>query len=166
MTNQHRGLLFGGFAVLCASGCGYTTERPYPTHVRSVFVEMFQTRDFRKDLEFKLTEALAKRVEMDTDYRLAPRKDADTVLSGEIIEIRQNRLGDDFRTALPREMGVTFVLSFRWKDQRSGKILAERQRSAYTTTYISPVGESFFDGAVRGLDGVAEQVVEALETGW
>ncbi len=166
MTIQQRGLLFSGFALLCASGCGYTTERPFPTHVRSVFVEMFHTRDFRKDLEFKLTEAVAKRVEMDTDYRLASRKHADTVLSGEIIEIRQTRLGDDFRTALPREMGVTFVLSFRWKDQRSGKILAERQRSTYTTTYIPPVGESFFDGAVRGLDGVAEQVVEALETAW
>ncbi len=166
MTIQQRGLLFSGFVLLCSGGCGYTTERPFPTHVQSVFVEMFQTRDFRKDLEFKLTEALAKRVEMDTDYRLAPRERADTVLSGEIIEIRQNTLGDGFRTGMPREMAVTFVLSFRWKDQRSGKILAERQLSAYTTTYIPPVGESFFDGAVRGLEGVAEQVVEALETTW
>ncbi len=166
MTIRQRGLLFCAFALLGASGCGYTTERPFPTHVRSVFVEMFHTRDFRKDLEFKLTEAVAKRIEMDTNLRLASRKHADTVLSGEIIEIQQNRLGDSFRTGLPREMGVTFVLSFRWKDQRSGKILAERQRSAYTTTYIPPVGESFFDGAVRGLEGVAEQVVEALETTW
>jgi len=166
VTVQQRGLLFCGSVLLLVSGGGYTTERPFPAHVRSIFVEMFHTHDFRKDLEFKLTEAVAKRIEMDTEYRLASRKNADTVLSGEIIEIRQNKLGESFRTGLPREKGVTFVVSFRWKDQRSGKILVERRRSAYTTTYIPPVGESFFDGAVRGLDGVAEQIVEALETAW
>lgn len=148
------------------SGCGYSTQRPFPQNVRTVCVEMFQNRDFRKDLEFPLSEAVIKRIEMDTHYRLASRSQADTIISGEIVEIRQNTLGDDFRSDLPRETAVTFVVSFRWKDQRSGKILAERRRLSYTTTYIKPVGESFFDGASRGLEGVAEQLVEAMESTW
>ncbi len=159
-------LSIGAIAMTISTGCGYSTQRPFPNHVRSVYVEMFHTRDFRKDLEFKLTEAVVKRIEMDTDYRIAPRKQADTVLSGELIEVRQTSLGNDFRTDLPRETGAIFVMSFRWKDQRTGKILAERTRFVYTTTYIPPVGESFFDGAVRGLDGVAEQLVEAMESNW
>lgn len=148
------------------SGCGYSTQRPFPQNVQTVCVEMFQNRDFRKDLEFPLSEAVIKRIEMDTNYRLAPRSQADTIVSGEIVEVRQNTLGNDFRTDLPRETAVTFVVNFRWKDQRSGKILAERQRATYTTTYIKPVGESFFDGASRGLEGVAEQLVEAMESTW
>ena len=148
------------------SGCGYSTQRPFAQGVRTVHVEMFQNRDFRKDLEFPLTEAMIKRIEMDTDYRIAPRSQADTIVSGEIVEIRQNTLGDDFRTDLPRETAATFVVSFRWKDQRSGKILAEHQRVSYTTTYITPAGESFFDGARRGVEGVAEQLVEAMESTW
>lgn len=152
--------------VTLLSGCGYGTQRPFPQNVRTVCVEMFQNRDFRKDLEFPLSEAVIKRIEMDTDYRIAPRSQADTIFSGEIVEVRQNTLGDDFRTDLPRETAATFVVSFRWKDQRSGKILAERQRVSYTTTYITPVGESFFDGARRGLEGVAEQLVEAMESSW
>ncbi len=152
--------------VILLSGCGYSTRRPFPETVDTVHVEMFHSKDFRKDLEFKLTEAVSKRIETDTSYRIAPRKRADTILSGELVEVRQATLGEDFRTGLPRETGATFVISLRWKDQRTGKILAERQRFAYTTTYIPPVGESFFDGAVRGLDGVAEQLVEAMESPW
>ena len=152
--------------VILLSGCGYTTRRPFPETVATVHVEMFHSKDFRKDLEFKLTEAVVKRIETDTRYRIAPRKQADTILSGELVEVRQATLGNDFRTDLPRETGATFVISLRWKDQRTGKILAERQRFAYTTTYIPPVGESFFDGAVRGLDGVAEQLVETMESPW
>lgn len=158
--------------IICAaslamlSGCGYSTQRPFPQNVQTVYVEMFQNRDFRKDWEFPLSEAVIKRIEMDTDYRIASSSRADTIVSGEIVEIRQNTLGDDFRTDLPREIAVTFVVSFRWKDQRNGKILVERRRVSYTTTYIPPVGESFFDGATRGLEGVAEQLVEAMESTW
>lgn len=153
------------FAALL-SGCGYSAQRPFAQDVRSIYVEMFHTRDFRRDLEFRLTEAVVKRLEMDTDYRIASRGDADTVLSGELVEVRQNTLGNDFRTDLPRETSVAYVISFRWKDLRTGRILAERERFPYVTTYIPPVGETFFDSAVRGLDGVAEQLVESMESQW
>lgn len=152
-------------AALC-SGCGYTMQRPFDDQVRSVCVEMFHTRDFRKDLEYQLTEAVVKRIELDTPYAIAPAARADSVLSGEVLEVRQNTLGNDFRTDLPRETGVTFVVSFRWKDLRNGRILAERQQFPYTTTYIPPVGESFSDARVRGLDGLAELIVESMESSW
>ena len=159
-------LVIGALLIPAMTGCGYTTERPFDPSIKSVHVEMFQTQDFRRDLEFKLSEAVIKRIEMDTDYRIAPRKQADTVLSGELIEVRQNTLGDVFRTDLPRETAVTFVVSFRWKDQRTGRIIAQRERLPYTTTYIPPVGESFFDAAVRGFDGLAELLVESMESPW
>ena len=159
-------LIIGALLIPGLTGCGYTTDRPFDSTVKSVYVEMFQTRDFRRDLEFDLSEAVAKRIEMDTDYRIAPRRQADTVLSGELIEVRQNTLGDDFRTALPRETAVTLVVSFRWKDQRTGKIIVQRERLPYTTTYIPPVGESFSDAALRGFDGLAELLVESMESPW
>ena len=155
----------GGSAMLLA-GCGYSTQRPFTQDVQSVHVEMFHTHDFRRDLEFRLTEAVVKRIEMDTNYRIATRREADTVLSGELVEVRQNTLGQDFRTDLPRETSAAYIISFRWKDLRSGKILVERERFPYVATYIPPVGETFFDSAVRGLDGVAEQLVESMESPW
>ncbi len=163
-------LLRGGVGLLLVavllSGCGYSMRRPFNSGVRTIHVEMFQNRDFRRTLEFRLTEAIVKRLEMDSGYRVTTRQNAQTVLSGELVEVHQNVLGDSYATDLPRETSATFVVSYRWKDQRTGAVLAERQRFGVTATYIRPAGETFFDGAVRGLDSVAEQLVESMESSW
>ncbi len=159
-------MLFAGLACGAATGCGYSTDRPFRDDIQSVHVEMFHTKDFRRDLEFALSEALAKRIEMDTPYRLARRERADSVLSGEILQVRQATLGADFRRDLPREMALTVVARWRWKDLRTGEILREQPRTVYTTTYIPPVGETFQTGAMRGLEGLAEQIVAAMEKDW
>lgn len=160
-----------GLAVVAvcwgSAGCGYSTRRPFPDGIQTVHVEMFQSKEFRRNLEFFLTEALAKRIEMDTPYRLADKEHADTVLSGEVLDVRQNTLGDQFRTNLPRETSSTVVVRYRWQDQRDGRILVERPRFVHMDTYIPPVGESFTSGVdVRGLDRMAERIVETMETPW
>jgi hypothetical protein len=127
---------------------------------------MFQSKEFRRELEFRLTEAVAKRIEMDTPYRLAPRNKADLILSGEILEVKNRTFGDDFRTDRPREIGSTIVIRFRAQDMRTGRTLVERPRFVYQTTYLPSVGETFTQGMTRGLDGLAEQIVETLETSW
>jgi hypothetical protein len=152
--------------ALFATGCGYSTDRPFADDIQTVHVKMLHSREFRRDLEFSLTEALVKRIEMDTPYRVAPLKTADSVFSGEILEVRNRTMGDEFETQLPRETASTIVLAFRWKDLRTGKILAEHPSFPWTVHYIPPVGESFEVGMVRGLDQMAEAVVERMETPW
>jgi hypothetical protein len=59
------------------------------------------------------------------------------------------------------------VVAFRWKDQRSGEILSERQRFISSSSYIPLAGETFDTGMVRGLDKLAEEIVEvAIESPW
>ena len=148
------------------TGCGYSTARPFPTDIQTVHVEMLHSKEFRRELEFRLTEAIIKRVEMDTPYRIAPRRTADAVLSGEILAVENRTFGDDFDTDLPREIGSTLVLRFRFQDMRSGEILVERPRFVYQTSYIPPVGETFAQGMTRAIGGAAEQIVETMESGW
>ena len=156
----------GGFCAL-SSGCGYSSKRPFASDIETVHVEMLHSREFRRELEFYLTEALVKRIEMDTPYRIADKKDADTVFSGEILEVRQNVLGHQYKTDDPREIGATVAMRYRWTDQRTGEILVERPCFVHTDAYIPPAGESFIKGvAVRGLDRMAERIVETMETGW
>ena len=152
--------------LVSVSGCSYSTERPFRDDIQTVHVEMFDSKDFRRELEFTLTEAIAKRVEVDTPYRLARREQADSVISGSILEIRQRTLGSDFETDRPRETGVTFVTRWQWKNLQTGEILRDQPRFIYTTTYIPPVGESFDTGAVRGLDGLAARIVADMERNW
>jgi hypothetical protein len=148
------------------AGCSYSTARPFRTDIQTVHVAMFHSKEFRRELEFRLTEAIAKRIEMDTPYRLAPRHRADAVLTGEILEVQNRNFGDDFALDLPREIGSTVIVRLRMQDMRSGEILVERPRFVYQTSYIPPVGETFTQGMTRALDGLAEQIVESMELDW
>ena len=161
-----RGICFAAPLVLLVSGCGYSTHRPFRDDIQTICVEMLHSREFRRELEFDLTEAIVKRIEMDAPYRVAPRDRADTLLSGEILEVQQRTLGTDFDTDLPRETGTTIIMRWRWKDLRTGEMLREYPRFVYTTSFIPPVAETFQTARVRGLDGMAEQIVEAMEVSW
>ena len=160
----HPLLLVFGCSVL--TGCGYSTKRPFSTDIQTIHVEMFQSKEFRRELEFRLTESVIKRIEMDTPYRIAPRKTADAVLTGEILKVENRTFGKDFDTNLPREIGSTVVVRFRLQDLRSGDILVERSRFVFQTSYIPPVGETFTQGMTRAMDGLAEQIVETMESTW
>ena len=149
-----------------SSGCGYSAKRPFSTDIQSIHVEMFQSKEFRRELEFRLTEAIVKRIEMDTPYRIAPRRTADALMTGEILSVDNRTFGDDFDSDLPREIGSTIVVRFRVQDMRTGEILAQRRRFVYQTSYIPPVGETFDQGMTRGLEGLAEKMVESIESDW
>ena len=153
-------------SLVGTAGCGYTTDRPFRTDIQTVHVEMLQSQEFRRELEFRLTEAIVKRIEMDTPYRIAPRQTADALLSGEVLAVNNRTFGTDFDLDLPREIGSTVAVRFRLQDMRTGEILVERPRFLYQTSYIPPVGETFTQGMTRALDGLAEQIVEAMESSW
>ncbi len=149
------------------TGCGYSAKRPFSADIDTVYVEMLQSREFRRELEFHLTEAVVKRIEMDTPYRIADREVADTVLSGEILEVKQNVQGNLFVTDDPRSIGSSVIMRFRWQDQRTGEILVDRPRFLHMDSYIPPVGETFTSGvAIRSLDRMAERIVETMEIEW
>ena len=153
-------------SLLLESGCGYSTKRPFRTDIQTIHVEMAHSREFRRELEMRLTEALVKRISMDTPYRLASAGRADAMLTAEIIKVDNRSFGNDFDTDLPREIGTTMVARYRLKDVRTGEILAERERTVHHAGYIPFVGETFSDAVTRLVDGLAEQIVESMETDW
>jgi hypothetical protein len=155
-----------GVLALLAGGCGYSTTSLHPQTVRTVYVEMFQSKEFRRGIEMQLTESLRKELDRGTPYRNAPKNRADTVLSGEILEVRQAVLGKGFNTDLPRELAATFVISYRWKDMRTGRILAENKQFVETVEYVPPVGETFFTASEEAVNKLARRIVDSMETGW
>jgi len=151
-------------------GCGYTTDSPFPDDVRTISVPMFQRGRgvFRRDIEFELTEAVKKRLQLDTPYRFADRGEADTELTGEIHSIRQQILYFNTNTGVPREMAVTFTVSFQWTDLRTGEIRAQRNRMDVMVTRIndSPFDQTFFQSQEEMVNAVAKRIVEQLESDW
>jgi hypothetical protein len=152
--------------LLVGGGCGYGTARPFRADVKTIAVDIFDSKEFRRGLELQLAEALCKRIEAETPYRIAAKNRADTLVSGEIREVRQGTLGRDFGANLPRETAATLVVAFQWKDLRSGEVLVDRPYFVQTVEYIRPVGENFYDASQRLADRMAERIVEQMEAEW
>lgn len=153
-------------------GCGYSADRMAVARktnsrndrIRTVALDIFESKEFRRGLELQLTEALAKRLEGESPYKLTDKKRADTILTGEIKEVRQSTIGRDFQQVRPRETAATLLVSFQWKDLRTGEILVDRPNFVQTVDYIKPLGENFYHASQRGMDRLAERIVEELES--
>jgi hypothetical protein len=159
--------LVGLLAGLCLlTGCGYSSSGLYREGIRTVYVEMFQSKEFRRGIEFELTEALRKQIDRSTPYRNAPKEKADTIITGEVLEWREATLGKDFLTALPRETAGSLAIKFRWQDMRTGKILVDQPRLLTTVEYVRPVGETVYNGRDDAVDRLARRVVSSMATSW
>jgi hypothetical protein len=153
-------------ASLGAAGCGYQNERPFRQDVKTVAVEIFDSKEFRRGLELQLAEALAKRIEAETPYKLAKRETADSLLTGEVKEVRQATLGRSFQNTLPRETAATMTVAFQWKDLRNGEMLVQRDAFTQTVDYVPPLNETFYHASQRICDRMAERIVEEMEAPW
>lgn len=159
------GALLGG----CSADprLGYSTESLYPTDVRTVAVPIWVRGKevYRRDIEIRLTEAVIKRLQQDTPYRIADRGEADTELTGELVLVEQQVLSYNPETGQPRQLEVVITVNFQWKDLRTGEVLMQRKGFRMRSDYIpqSPFGETFVDGSEDVLNKLARQVVEQME---
>lgn len=149
------------FVLLVAAtqvGCGYSWGAPYRSGIKTIHVEMFSSREFRRDIEFQLTEAVKKRIGTDTPYRLATKSKADSVLSGEITEVRRAAFAPDPLSRLPREQQLTLAIRVRWQDLRSGEFLVDQPIELQAVDYIPPLGETEEYALQKVTDKMAEKI--------
>ena len=162
-------LLIG--AMICSSGCGrYTMKSPHRAGIRTVAVPIW-TRGknvYRRDIEMDLTEAIQKRIQLDTPYAIASEAQADTKLVGRIEEIDQTVLSEFRTTGRPVEIEVTFILSYTWTDLRTGKVLVRKSNYQVRDTYITAPAfrEEFFYGEQAVINRAARRIVETMEAEW
>jgi hypothetical protein len=166
---------------------GYTTKSPYPENVHTVAVPIWNlgANVYRRGLEMRLTEALVKRIELDTPYKVTDKSRADTILSGTIDTVEQRVLSYNPDSGYPREKEVTLVISFTWTDLRNGKTLVKKTNFRVAATYLPddeffeenptqwpghykpyPFKEDFFQGSEDALNKMAIRIVEQMETPW
>jgi hypothetical protein len=155
-----------GLLLLLLGGCGYRADNLFRSDVRTVYVEIFESREFRRDLEFMLTEAIKKRIATDTPYRLAPREKADTLLRGEILEERQAAFAPDPLSRLPRDKQLTLALRVEWKDLRSGRLLFDQPVLMQAVDYLPAAGESERSAQDKAIDRLAARIVARMYEDW
>lgn len=152
--------------LLPLTGCGYTAGGPFRTGIRSVYVEMFESKEFRRDLEFLLLEAVKKRISIETPYRLAPREKADTILTAEVLEERQAAFAPDYQTRYPREKQLNLSIRVQWKDLRTGRILFDVPRLEQAADYLPAPGETEKFAQQKVSDRLASRIVSRMYEEW
>ncbi|MCE5327055.1 MAG: LPS assembly lipoprotein LptE [Planctomycetaceae bacterium] len=160
-------------AALVAAGCtgtGYTMEDQYRPGIKTVAVPVWSRgKDvYRREVEFRMTEAVIKQIELETPYKVVNKLRADTQLTGRIDAISQQVLSYDSKTGAAREIELVITMSFVWTDLRSGKELARNNALSVSGTYIplSPYTEDFYQGSETVLNKAARMVVEHMAEPW
>ncbi len=168
MKRYLRLLILAAAGIL--GGCGYQVGGMYRENIKTVAVPMFtRGKDvYRRGLEMRLTEAVAKRIQQDTPYKISTRDRSDTILTGTIENIRQQVMNTNPDTGEPRMLEITITVSFTWKDQRTREVLAEQPKLRVAGFYIphSPVSEDFFQGSDDVINKLARRIVEHMEKEW
>jgi hypothetical protein len=157
----------GLFVCGCAETGPYSNESLYPDEIGSVYVEMFESRSFRRGVEYELTDALAKRIEAETPYKVISSRDrADSVLSGQIMRVGEMVLTTERRVgrALEKEVQVQAVVN--WKNLKTGELLIDNKQVSASASYSEWQNQGFDYASTLAANKLAQRIVEFMEEEW
>jgi hypothetical protein len=146
---------------------GYSNESLFPENVRSVYVKMFDNQSYRRGVEYDLSDALAKRIELETPYKIVSDADrADTVISGRIISISQSALSTDreFGSVLEKEVFLRAVVD--WKNLKTAELLIDHQEVRASASYSPYQMQDFKYASSLAANNLARKIVELMERKW
>jgi hypothetical protein len=149
-------------------GCaGYSNKSLFPEDVSSVYVEMFDNRSFQHGVEYELTDALAKRIETETPYKIiSDRSRADTIISGQIVSVNQSWLSTERQTGRPLEKEVELQAVVNLKNLKTGDLLINNQSVSASASYSEWQEQGFLYGSTLAANNLAQRIVELMEKKW
>jgi hypothetical protein len=158
--------MVGGCSWQSGSDSGWHWGTTYRQDIHSVAVPVFTSKDFRRGVESQLSEALVKKIEEFTPYKVEPKERADTILEGEIVSITPSTLSLNPFTATPQEQEYSIIVDFTWKDLRTGKILVSKINFEQATTYFPYLGEGQYIASQNSVEKLALGIVNEMAGPW
>jgi hypothetical protein len=151
----------------CAEITGYSNQSLFPDDVSSVCLEMFDNTSFRRGVEYKLSDALAKRIEAATPYKIISNKDrADSVISGQIVQVGELVLSVERETGLPLEKELLLKAVVNWKNLKTGRLLINNKSVTSQATYSTYQNQDFSYASALAANNLARRIVELMEREW
>jgi hypothetical protein len=152
----------------CLAGCGgYSNESLYPDEVGTVYVEMFENETFNRGTEYELTDALAKRIEAETPYKIVSNRDrADTVLSGHLVSVDKSVLTFERQTGRALEKDIELRAVVSWKNLKTGKLLIDSKTVEATASYSEWQNQGTTYASGLAANKLAVKIVELMEKEW
>lgn len=159
--------------MLSAFGCGYTVGPAHDKQITTVEVPTFRNDTFRRGLEQMLTEAVQKEIQKRTLIRIVRGSEAQTRLTGRIVDVRKNILGETMFDD-GRELQLSMFIEVTWEDLRTGQVITQQTVpldsetvSLYTQTDFAPeVGHSLATAVHQSVQQTARRIVDMMDAPW
>lgn len=174
--NRFGGVFLLTLSAALGSGCaGYRfgTASLYPPDIQTVYVPMFESDSLRRGLSERLTEAVIKEIELKTPYKVVSDPDADSILTGRILnDIKRVTVEDPYDQQRANE--VTLLAEVNWVDRR-GDLIGSRGNVPIPESLVTLVGtgvavpefgQSIATAQQQAINRMAEQIVSLMETPW
>jgi len=151
-------------------GCGasgYSNESLFPAGVSTVCVKMFDNQTFRRGVEYELSDAIAKRIEAETPYKIVSNQDrADSVIEGQIVGIGEYALSTDRELGAVLEKEVEVRAVVQWKNLKTGELMIDHKSVAASASYSEYQLQDFKYGSTVAANNLARKIVELMERSW
>ncbi len=155
-------------AALASGGCGYSVRAPFSHDVKTVYVPLFRSISFRREVQLQLTELIVKEIERRTPYKVVGNPEgADTVLDGTINFADKNIMVEN-PFNYPRQLTATINVSVSWnhnpptpEDLDRGPTLVSEM-----VNFVPEIGETSETAFYRANQLVARQIVDMMEAAW
>jgi hypothetical protein len=169
-------LLLLSLLLFAAPGCAnyrMGARSIYAPDIQTVYVPMIQSNSFRRYLGEWLTEAVVKRIEQVTPYKVVNTPDADSILTCRLMSDTKQMLMESF-TDEPRELQFTIQVSADWIN-RNGDQLGQPVNVPLPPT-LNPInqssnlfpelGQSVSSAEMADVQRMAVQIVSMMEAPW
>ena len=149
-------------------GCGYSIRAPYDPAVRTVYVPVFRSISFRRDVNLQLTELVIKEIERRTPFKVVGSPDgADTILDGTVNFADKNIVVEN-PFNLPRQLTASINASVNWTHNPPLKEELDRGPTviAEQLNFVPEAGETAYEAFYRTNKALAKQIVDMMEMPW
>jgi hypothetical protein len=155
------------FSLILVGCGGYSNQSLYPQDIDSVCLQMFENDSFRRGIEYELSDALAKRIEAQTPYKIISSRDrADTVISGKLTNAYSSVLTLDRETGRAIEKEVRLIALVKWQNLKTGELLMDNVPVTASASFSEWQNQSFDYAASLAANKLAQRIVEMMEKKW
>ncbi len=128
---------------------------------------MFDNQSFERGVEYELTDAVCKRIEAQTPYKIITDRDrADSVMSGQIVSVERGVLSGERQTGRALEQDAVVSAVVTWKNLKTGELLISNEQVAAAASYSQWQNQGFRYGSTLAANKLAERIVELMEKQW
>ena len=150
-------------AVIVLTGCGSYRIGPdglFPPDIRTVYVPLFESDSYRRNLGVWLSEAVVKQIESQTPFKVVPSPTADSVLTGRLLVDRKQTVAENANDE-PRLIGHSIAAVVSWY-ARDGRLLFQR-RFDLGAEFLPESGQSLTTAQQEVLEQIAQQIAGQME---